>query len=249
MRLTKVTVFATPGMAATLMLASVLPASAVMRMIGGPSNSADLQMRAFRDPLVQQIISTERLHPRDTALCNKASILPLFTTGLIFVPYPCNGWVVLTSYAPPTYGGNAATTSYVEFIESSGTPTSAVTNQSLYSVSFPSAPTDTTPQVYLESIGVSPYPNITFTGPPPARYAPFNLIVSTSITKGATYEILGYRWDPVGLQYVAGYSSGPFTSKYGTLAYFPGLLQNGQVIPQLTRLYFILYACANASCT
>jgi hypothetical protein len=218
-------------------------------MIGGPPNSADLQMRAFRDPLVQKVISAERLHPRDTVLCNRSDIVALSTAGSILVPYPCDGWTVLTSYAPPTYGASAATTSYVEFIESSGTPASALTDQSLYSVAFPSAPNHTVPQVYLEAIGVSPYPSISFTGSVPAAYSADNLIVSTSITKGETFEILAYRWDPVALQYVPGYSSGPFTSKYGTLAYFPGFLQNGEVIPQLSRLYFVLYACANMTCT
>jgi len=247
LNLTAVRGFFVASLAATLMLGSPLEASATVRLAG--SAGPDVQLQAIQSALVRQLLTAAALRPHDTALCNRPEIVPLYSTGLIFVPYPCNGWTVLTSYAPPTYAGSAATASYAEFIESSGTPVSAVTNQSLYNVAFPAAPADTTALVYLESIGVSPYPSLTFAGTPPAKYSVDNLIVSTSIAKGATFEILGYRWDPVALQYDAGYASGPITSKYGKLAYFPAFLQNGEVIPQLTRLYFVLYACANAACT
>jgi hypothetical protein len=203
-------------------------------------------MRAFRDPLVQQVIAQERLHPHDTALCNKASILPIGVTGGLYVPFPCNGLTLITSYAPPIYGTSEATSAYTEFIESSTTPTSAQINQGLYNVSFPAAPTHTTPVAYLEYVGVSPYPSVTFAGSPTRN---LNLIVSTAITKGETFEIQAYSWNPVTDTYASTYAGAPFTSKYGIIADFAGIFQNGSAIPQLTRIYFVLYACANTICT
>ncbi len=227
---------------------AVLPASAAIRLVGATPAGPDVQLRAFNDPLVQQIVAIERRRPRDTALCNKPDIVPLVASGGILVPYACNGLTLLTSYTPPTYGTASATASYAEFIESSAIPASAAVSQGLYGVAFPSAPLDTTPAAYLEFVGVSPYPSVTFAGGL-GRFSADNMIVSTSITKGATFEILGYRWDPVQHQYLPGYASGPFTSRYGTLASFTGFLDNGEVIPQLSRLYFVIYACANAACT
>jgi hypothetical protein len=235
------------------LLAFAHPVSAAARPTarGGPN----LQLEAFRDPLVQQAIAQQRRKPRDTVLCNDPELALVLATNGYLVPLPCNGLIFITTYSSPMlvgdpyFGTMSVAGSRMELTQTPGAepPASIAVNQGAFGAAFPAAPADTTTLAYVEAIDISPYASVTYVGAPAHS---LNVIVGVgTIGKGATYEMRGYVWDSINDVYDSVYSSGPFTSKYGTLADFPGIFQGGFVVPQLEHVYFVLYACANTACT
>lgn len=154
--------------------------------------------------------------------------------GMLFGP-SCGGFTVLFSYG----ANDAAAFSYEKVTTSVEMPATAAAAGGL-----PAGPPGSVPQAYFEFVGSSHAPSVTYSAPSGDR----SLILSTSIARGASYEIVGY-------DDVAGRPSGAFEVIYRSAVYTAarsGVLQvesplSGLTLAQPAHAYFALYSIPPSS--
>jgi streptogramin lyase len=181
--------------------------------------------------------------PRVTSVCVPGIYQLVNPSGGLAVSASCGGYTGIFYYGAnnaPAHAYNLVTTSVT-------TPPSAIDAGGL-----PPLPYNQNPLAYFEFVGIGSSLSVTY-GPPSSDHS---LIVSTSITKGAQYLIVGYEYVPgngpsAGVNPV--YQSAVYTAKYAGLLSIAsplyGLTQSGQTMAQLTHYFFVLVSISNASPT